>query len=86
MIRQKTYVSGLDSESLGNRLIQLLHIRKIADLTSRGAMGKLAVENHVKLLRRGGRRGGGGRGHWLILLSLKICVGKKTLNNEEVVK
>lgn len=58
-----TYVAGGDAKGLGNALVQLLHVRKVADLLGRRAVCQLAVEHHVKLLgghlRTGGRGGDG---------------------------
>lgn len=47
-----TYVHGGDVERLGNALVELLDVGKVADLLGRRAVCQLAVENHVKLLRR----------------------------------
>lgn len=58
-----TYVAGGDAKGLGNALVQLLHVRKVADLLGRRAVCQLAVKHHVKLLgghlRTGGRGGDG---------------------------
>ncbi len=75
-----TYISGLDAKSLGNGLIQLLHIGKVTDLTGGGAVSQLAVEDHVKLLGRCLGSSWGRGWNWLILLShgcLKYMEGER---------
>jgi len=69
-----THVRGGDAEGLGDGLVQLLHVGKVADLAGRGAVRELDMENHIKLLG-GGRAAGGRLWECSFLWHDWLCVG-----------